>query len=788
MESPTSGTDKSTTCMPPSDGDDGIGTSSEGGEAVDTGTDSTERSTVHRPPSSPDRSSYNSNNNNNSNSNGVDNELKEGMANLNVSPPRPGASGSVFTLTTPLTTPQNREGSGIDAMTSSGAGLGAKGSGSGSVGLLRQRSSPSLIDASPPKPKNNNSYDASASKSSRMGQPPLAISTSTTTTRIAYSPKPSPSISMTTTTTTTTAATINSDTKLSRHSQLQFPQRPHHELTPVTRNTTYVSDEQYVENASSNLISPDELKQAADVGGGANTHIHPVRKSGGVVDDTLVFPSEAVVKNPTNSTPPPPLQQRLSQKHSSANNNNTTAINSMDTAQNTIHQGNHTATTSETPYLPPTIISMSSRAKSVGNLDSHSLMLATKPGTKTDSWDYAADVEHDLEGVEEEEQGHRGPPFPTHHLPPRQQHPHDPPAAMYHPAIQFPPRQYYSFTSRQQYETSIQEESAEMTGLEKTEGGSFIMSATSSDDAAHPMEGAGAPSVLQLKPYQPDRHDLDQVGVRKDDANLLFRGKENNVSNNALRQPISMEDRQYSIPSIRMAHHVNGSMASYTDEEDDLMFRGYDDDASLSSRGSSLYLPEDMAAIPSTASGVGGLLGSTSIVNDDDEEDDIQGVQKNTSWPVYNMQQKTSVIIEDGLEKVVHPSTSNIMDASAMAIAPSARVGVSGSGTSDTDNSSSAAGGGGGSRKNKRKQISQEERTLKAYQWINSIQLPAEQNVFAEAASSKFLLTGRQPPVQQQQQQQNLSSTGVATSTEVIGGIHRRRIPPTPTAPAIADS
>jgi len=734
-----SGADKSTTSLPPKI--NGVGISSEGGAVVETSTDSTEISTINSP-SSPDRSS-------NSNSNGVDNELKEGMANLNVSPPRPGASGSVFTLTTPLTTPQNREGTGIDAMTSSG--VGAK----GSVGLVRQRSSPSLIDLSPPKPKN----DVSASKS-RIGQPPLA-----NTSRIAYSPKPS--ISMTTTTTTTAAAAMNIDTRLPRNQQLQL-QRPHHELTPVTRNTTYVSDEQFVENASSNLISPEELKQAAGIGG-ATTLTQPVRNSGGTgVDHKLVFPPAP--KDPTNSAPS--LQQRLSQKHMSANN--------MDT-QNINQGGGNNAATSGTPYLPPTIISTTSRAKSVGNLDSHTLMLATKPGTRTDSWDYAADVEHDLEDVEEE--GHRGPPLPSHHLPPRQQqHPHDPPSAMYHRAIQFPPRQYYSFTSRQQYETSIQEELAEMTCLEKTEGG-FIMSATSSDDA-HQMDGVGAPSFLQLKPYQPDRHDLDQVGVRKDDANLLFRGKEN-ASINGLRQPIPMEDRQYSIPSIRMAHHVNGSMTSYTDEEDDLMFRGYDDDASLSSRGSSLYLPEDVnntMGIPATASGVG-LLGSTSIVNDDDEDDVIQDVQKNTSWPVYNMQNKTSVIIEDGLEKVVHPSTSNIIDASAMAIAPSARGGVSGSGTTDTDNSSSAAGGG--SRKNKRKQISQEERTLQAYQWINSIQLPAEQNVFAEAASSKFLLTGRQPPVQQQQ---NLSSTGVATSTEVIGGIHRRRIPPTPTAPAIADS
>jgi len=687
-------------------------------------------------PGSPDRNSSNG---------GVDNELKQGMANLNVSPPRSqiATDSDVEQSEFTLTTPQNREGTGIASMTAGESATGAKG-----FVLPRQRSSPSLIDSSPPKPKDT----ASASKA-RTGQPPLSGSA-----RIAYSPRPSPSITMMTT----------SGSKLA-------PNRPHHELTPVTRNTTYVSDEQYVENASSNLISPDEQQQAA------NSSTQQQEKPS-TVDVKLAFPSS--VKDSCNSTPP--LQQRLSLKTSSSKDN-----------QNTINQGSNNTGTAETPYLPPAIVSTASRVKSVGNLDSQSLMLASKQelGGRIDSWDYAADVEHELEDVNEGEEGGQGrPPSATHLLPrqqKQQQHPHDPPSAMYQPAVPFPSRKYYSFTSRQQYETSIQEDTAEMTGYDNGEG-AFIVSTTSSNDVHQTGEvaAAGAPSFLRLKPYQPDRHDLDHVGIRKDDANLLFRGKEN-ASNICLRQPFPMEDRQYSIPSIRMAHHVNGSTTSYTDEEDDLAFPGYDDDASLSSRGSSLYLPEDpnMMSISKTASiGGAGLLGSTSIM--DDDGDDNQGVQKNTSWPVYNTQNKTSVIIEDGLENVVHPSTSNIVDASAMAIAPSARGGMSGSGTTDTDNSSSAgAAGAGGSRKNKRKQISQEERTLQAYQWINSIQLPAEQNVFAEAASSKFLLTGRQPSSVHQQSTTSPRGRPVATSTEVIGGIHRTRMPlTTATTQPIADA
>lgn len=107
--------------------------------------------------------------------------------------------------------------------------------------------------------------------------------------------------------------------------------------------------------------------------------------------------------------------------------------------------------------------------------------------------------------------------------------------------LKFPSdRQYYSFTSQKQFvaTTSFQ------TGL---------------------------------KPYQPTR---ETVGT--------FTGEE---LERIYRQPDPIPvERQWSIPSIHLANHLNGSTTSYTDEEDEL---GRDDDASLSSRGSSLYLPAD---------------------------------------------------------------------------------------------------------------------------------------------------------------------------------------------------
>jgi hypothetical protein len=111
----------------------------------------------------------------------------------------------------------------------------------------------------------------------------------------------------------------------------------------------------------------------------------------------------------------------------------------------------------------------------------------------------------------------------------------------YRVPVKFPSdRQYYSFTSQKQFvsTTSFQ------TGL---------------------------------TPYQPTR---EAVGT--------FTGEElDRIYRQADHIPV---DRQWSIPSIHLANHLNGSTTSYTDEEDDL---GRDDDASLSSRGSSLYLPAD---------------------------------------------------------------------------------------------------------------------------------------------------------------------------------------------------
>lgn len=99
-----------------------------------------------------------------------------------------------------------------------------------------------------------------------------------------------------------------------------------------------------------------------------------------------------------------------------------------------------------------------------------------------------------------------------------------------------------------------------------------------------------------LTPYQPQRHDLTEIsGLDDDELSLIFTQKDSN--------PIPISERQLSIPSIRMANRLaGGSIATFDtdfDDEDDLK-----DDASWSTRGSSLYLPED-SCDPSLAQGLG---------------------------------------------------------------------------------------------------------------------------------------------------------------------------------------
>lgn len=137
--------------------------------------------------------------------------------------------------------------------------------------------------------------------------------------------------------------------------------------------------------------------------------------------------------------------------------------------------------------------------------------------------------------------------------------------------IQFPSRKFYTFTSREQYEDSV-----------------FL---------THEHQPTG------LTPYQPDRDDdLRDIGILNDEGLeqiFAIRGEHSTNTGEShrnhrldLQDGCSLGERQSSIPSIHLAHSMHGSIASYTECDDEESLQFFRDDGSLSSRGSSLYLPD----------------------------------------------------------------------------------------------------------------------------------------------------------------------------------------------------
>lgn len=223
--------------------------------------------------------------------------------------------------------------------------------------------------------------------------------------------------------------------------------------------------------------------------------------------------------------------------------------------------------------------------------------------------------------------------------------------------IAFPSeRKFFTFTSRQQYE----------------------------NQSLAPTLEEHAPPAQPLPPYQPTRQELMDVGLAEDEVERIFNTRRDSLTPDHLAT-IPLGDRQWSIPSIRMANELHGSIAShtsYTDEEDSLLGRD-DDTNSLSSRGS-LYLPDAMEL------GAGEPLGV-------------------------------------GVSSVFMPSiTLNgidlIVDQSHQPLDPF-----------ESDLTTNAMNGDARDRRQEKRSRKDE----KALQWLRTVE--ASDDVFAEAASSKFL-------------------------------------------------
>ncbi|KAI2504022.1 hypothetical protein MHU86_10455 [Fragilaria crotonensis] len=212
-------------------------------------------------------------------------------------------------------------------------------------------------------------------------------------------------------------------------------------------------------------------------------------------------------------------------------------------------------------------------------------------------------------------------------------------------AIQFPSRQqFFSFNSRHHYQQQ--------------------------------MFGSANEATSSITPYQPSRQDLSDVGsLSREELSRIFTHRDLN--------PIPLDERQYSIPSIRMANHLNGSTTTYDDDDEDDLSK---DDASWSSRGSSLYLPDDNDA------------SATQVLK----------FTPNSSKPL--------VILEDlPFPEILIPSDTGTVGAV--------------NNSDDNINTKNCA--------NRKRKESHE----KAYEWLRAVESTGD-DLIHEAASSKFLTRG----------------------------------------------
>jgi hypothetical protein len=112
-----------------------------------------------------------------------------------------------------------------------------------------------------------------------------------------------------------------------------------------------------------------------------------------------------------------------------------------------------------------------------------------------------------------------------------------------------------------------------------------------------------------LTPYQPSRpemlEDVPVLAVSSEDLNQIFIPRRTVSVDKQHRfdldEPIPLDERQESIPSIHLAHNLeNGSVTTCgdDDDEDSILKCSFDDDVSWSSRGSksSLYMDDDQTS------------------------------------------------------------------------------------------------------------------------------------------------------------------------------------------------
>jgi hypothetical protein len=269
-------------------------------------------------------------------------------------------------------------------------------------------------------------------------------------------------------------------------------------------------------------------------------------------------------------------------------------------------------------------------------------------------------------------------------------------------------RKFESFPNRQQYEYDLAMQQQQLE-----------------DDDIYSTQGLHV-GDLDLEPYQPSRsEDLGGVGTMPEEVLggifIARRQRSTNVGDGSLTTPIPMNDeRQWSIPSIHMAHPLletdSSATTSYTEntEDDELWLFGRGDDydnASLSSHCSSLYLPDNEVVTAGEPIHLDSTLASmvshqSPIPRHILQPQVVMNPQVRMSEYTVTGQKDLSKVNDDDADL----SRNAVYDYGDRSLAVDRR---------------------------RRKQRKREER---AFEWLQSVQ--GNKHVLAEAASSKFLTTG----------------------------------------------
>jgi len=311
--------------------------------------------------------------------------------------------------------------------------------------------------------------------------------------------------------------------------------------------------------------------------------------------------------------------------------------------------------------------------------------------------------------------------------------------------VEFPSRKYYSFTSREQYKGIAVGDDEDLSEEESLEERPDLTPYQPTRQEFAEIEESMPPEALNsIFIERRRRRSLHGTSVAEVQEEVV--DEESSHKNHRLLQnPIPMTDRQWSIPSLRMGQRLatDGSLASLTDNLDDesllyvLPYGGNgamtdEDEASLSSRASSLYLSIGGSGVPSAVPTSimeehrqeSAKIPEPSTIWNDDNSSSVMSQHRSTGSASFEGVPSFGSAPTETTNKVVVESPWNLL---------------TGTHSSLSDENSAVAVDGDRALRRKRKQRQREEAALS---WLQSLQQQSTEPPVAEAASSKFL-TGR---------------------------------------------